>query len=489
MKAIIIARVSDKKQDSNEAQVNRVSDYVKSKEFSPVTTYEIEESSTHGDRLKFQAIIEEIRQSKEPVAIVVDTIDRLQRSFKESVELDDLRKLGKIELHFYREGLIIHKDSNSSDLLRWDMGVMFARSYVLQLSDNVKRKQEQMLRNGEYPTKPPYGYKRVPISKDKTEIVVDDYASRIVQKVYEWYATSSYSMELIRQKLTKDYALNWSKGFLDKVLKDHFYYGIMTWNKKTYPHKYIPIITKLLFDQVQQIKAGFHKKPFKYAGKPYVYRGLLRCGHCGCAITPEKHKGIVYYHCTQYYGKHEAKWLTEADMTKQIGNVFKRLQLPNDILKQVLGVLQNSHEGKVEFRDLQYAELTKEHELYTKRLEQIYLDKLDGRITPPEYDNYHQSFRDKIADVDTRIGMLQEAEDNYYITASYLVEFAQKAYELFKSSEVEERRQLIKLTLSNLRVEGEFVRYEVVKPYNAILNYADRQAWLPGVDSNRRPCS
>ncbi|CAN5228456.1 hypothetical protein BH09PAT2_BH09PAT2_06870 [soil metagenome] len=74
--------------------------------------------------------------------------------------------------------------------------------------------------------------------------------------------------------------------------------------------------------------------------------------------------------------------------------------------------------------------------------------------------------------------MLKEADDNYYITAKYLLELANRAYELFKSSEVEERRQLIKLTLSNLRVEGKEVRYEAVKPFDTILNYADGQQWL-----------
>lgn len=75
--------------------------------------------------------------------------------------------------------------------------------------------------------------------------------------------------------------------------------------------------------------------------------------------------------------------------------------------------------------------------------------------------------------------MLQEAEDNYYMTATYLVELAQKAHELFTSSELEEKRQLIALSLSNLRVDDEFVRYDVIKPFDTILNYADRKAWLP----------
>ena len=155
MKAIILARVSDKKQDSNEAQVVRVSDYVKYKGLTIWKTVEIEESSTKGDREKFQEVIKSIQDSKEIIALVVDTVDRLQRSFKESVQLDELRRAGKIEIHFYRENLVIHKDSNSSDILRWDMAVMFAKSYVLQLSDNVKRKQKHMLANGVLISKPP----------------------------------------------------------------------------------------------------------------------------------------------------------------------------------------------------------------------------------------------------------------------------------------------------------------------------------------------
>ena len=101
------------------------------------------------------------------------------------------------------------------------------------------------------------------------------------------------------------------------------------------------------------------------------------------------------------------------------------------------------------------------------------------RITDDKYDKFYQSFREQIADIDTRLAMLQEAEDNYYITAKYLLELSNRAYELFKSSEVEERRQLIKLVLSNLRVEGKLVRYDGLKPFDTILNYADNQLWLP----------
>ena len=49
-----------------------------------------------------------------------------------------------------------------------------------------------------------------------------------------------------------------------------------------------------------------------------------------------------------------------------------------------------------------------------------------GWITNAEYDKYHQLFRKKLDDIKNKEGNLQKAEDNYYITASYLLELAVK---------------------------------------------------------------
>ena len=106
-------------------------------------------------------------------------------------------------------------------------------------------------------------------------------------------------------------------------------------------------------------------------------------------------------------------------------------------------------------------------------------------ITDSEHDKYRQLLRQQLADIDGRLSMLQDAEDNYYITAKYVLEISSRAYELFKSSEVEERRQLIKLVLSNTRIEGKKVRFEAQKPFNQILDFADRQAWLPLLNAFR----
>src|SRR3989344_8034845 len=130
MKAIILARVSTKEQEekdhSNPAQIRRLKEYADRKQLENPVIIEIAESSTHDTRIKFEKVLNLIRNSKEIIALIVETVDRLQRSFKESVILDDLRKAGKVELHFVRENLILTKDANSAQLLQWDMAVMFA---------------------------------------------------------------------------------------------------------------------------------------------------------------------------------------------------------------------------------------------------------------------------------------------------------------------------------------------------------------------------
>ncbi len=78
--------------------------------------------------------------------------------------------------------------------------------------------------------------------------------------------------------------------------------------------------------------------------------------------------------------------------------------------------------------------------------------------------------------------MLQDAEDNYYQTANYLLELSKRSYELFIRSKVEQRRQLIKLVLSNITVKDKTVCYDAVRSFDTLLDYADHQLWLRAVD-------
>ena len=52
-------------------------------------------------------MLEFVSKYKEKIAIVVNCVDRLQRSYKDTPILDEMRKEGKIEVHFLKEKLIL----------------------------------------------------------------------------------------------------------------------------------------------------------------------------------------------------------------------------------------------------------------------------------------------------------------------------------------------------------------------------------------------
>jgi site-specific DNA recombinase len=106
-KAVIFTRVSSKDQEeghSLNAKLKRLQEYCKRHNFDVVREFEVSESSTIGDRKNFHEMINfvksESKKTKNTVVLVVDSINRLQRGFKESALIDEPRKDKIIEIHF-----------------------------------------------------------------------------------------------------------------------------------------------------------------------------------------------------------------------------------------------------------------------------------------------------------------------------------------------------------------------------------------------------
>jgi site-specific DNA recombinase len=489
MKAILIARVSTEEQrdagNSLPAQVARLERYCKNKNLDIVQTCSFDESAYTDNRSEFDRIIDLILAHKEKIIVCCDKVDRLSRNvFDKRISVLYEKALNdELELHFISDGQIINSGISAVEKFQFSISLGLAKYYSDAISDNVRRAMEQKLRKGEWLSKAPYGYKNIRVD-GVANIIVDEYAAHIVRQMFELYATNAYSMDLLIAKIKKDFGIKWLKGTLAQMLSNPFYHGVMIVKGKKYPHRYPPIISKSVFDQVQNVKGGFNKNRGKYGGLPYIYRGLIRCGDCGLTVTPEKHKQFVYYHCTQWNGNHNAKWWREDKITEKLAEIFDSMQIPENIIEQLTATLDNLHHDKIEFHNKEFDKLNREHKTTTKMLDNLYLDKLKGRITESEYDKFYQSLREQIDDVSIRLDQLQEAEDNYYMTAKYVLELTKHAYELFKSSEVEEKRHLIKLVLSNLRIEGENLLWDVQKPFDLIVNCSDRQLWSGWPDSN-----
>lgn len=256
--------------------------------------FELRESAYKGNRDDFKQVVEEIKFCAENAIVVFDKIDRYTRdSSSEEVRiLQSLYRSGKIELHFPSDNLFIHKDSPATDLLRLGMGIVVAQYYSDAISDNVKRRFEQKLRDGEWIGMAPVGYKNTIKDSGKKWIEIDAFRAEAIREAFEAYASGQSSLKLIAKMLRDKYNVAANSSKVDQILKNPFYYGEMRVKNQLYPHKYDSIISHELFIQAEAVRNGYAVKKTRWAGLPYPYRGLIKCAECGCRITFEKKKGI-----------------------------------------------------------------------------------------------------------------------------------------------------------------------------------------------------
>ena len=88
-----------------------------------------------------------------------------------------------------------------------------------------------------------------------------------------------------------------SKQTVRDILRNPVYIGYVTSDGKKIKGNHEAIIERSLFDSVQKKLTGRgHPHPRK--GKEFLYKGLIRCSHCGRKLVGERQRRWVYYHCS-----------------------------------------------------------------------------------------------------------------------------------------------------------------------------------------------
>ena len=78
----------------------------------------------------------------------------------------------------------------------------------------------------------------------------------------------------------------------------------------------------------------------------------------------------------------------------------------------------------------------------------------------------------------------QDADKNFKDTIITAFQLISKAHELFLNSKIEQKRQLVNFVFSNLKLNGAELRYELRRPFNLLVNLANRPDWRKERDLN-----
>jgi hypothetical protein len=94
-------------------------------------------------------------------------------------------------------------------------------------------------------------------------------------------------------------------------------------------------------------------------------------------------------------------------------------------------------------------------------------------------------YKEKQYDINIRLEEYTRADENFHIAASMVFSLANRALEIFESSEVNEKRQLLNFLLQNCRLSGKNLLFELRSPFDEIYAHADHPSVLSIVDEVR----
>lgn len=465
MKAILFCRVSSKEQEESgyslPAQEKLLESYTEKHDFQVLKVFSISESASGKQQREiFKKMLEFVGKSDVKI-IVCEKVDRLTRNFRDAVAIDEwLEKDEERQVHLVKDSLILHKNSRSQEKLNWGIRILFAKNYIDNLSEEIRKGQKEKIAQGWLPTKPPPGYKTVGEKGHKIH-VIDEEKAPLVKRTFDLYSTGNQSLtnltEIMYQEGLRNFVGNKVvKSNLYKLLTDPFYIGKIRWNDLIYDGKHEALIDKETFDRVQQILKS--KTTPKYSKHPFLFKGLIHCAECQGLITWEIQKGIIYGHCNHYRNCSQKIWSKEYEVEKQLLDVFDHLQIKKTrIVEWIRKVLKASHQDEIEYHSTALNELNERYEQFQKRLDRLYDDKLDGKISSEFYEKKLKQYSDEKETITENIQKHSQASTKYVELGINFYELSQRAKEIYlkakEKNQQERQRQLLKLIFEQLALD------------------------------------
>ncbi len=350
-----------------------------------------------------------------------------------------------------------------------------SKHYVDALSENTKRGLRQKAKRGEYPGLAPLGYINDPRTKT---IVVHKKESVIISEMFTVFSRGTYLIKDmpvflfqkgIKSKLGKP--LHVSK--VSKILRNPLYYGHFRYNGEIFEGKHEPIITKKLFDQVQEVlrKKDNHSWDKQKVVKPFL--GLFHCGECGMMITAEQqtkfYKGTnrtvayTYYHCTKKSKTQKCfqSYIREEDLDEQLSEMVKKVSLPPSWKTPFLKMWEEDKKQSFQSGFARLQEKSKEMTITQQKLHFLLDSFLDQTIDRPDYLERKEKLMAEKKNLEEHIKNIEGAQNDWLEPFKNWIERASEASTIASGKDLNAKKVLAQeiygsnLTLSDQKARGE----------------------------------
>src|SRR5215211_2345807 len=443
--AVIYARVSSKEQEkegfSIPAQLKLLKEYAAATGFAVVQDYVDVETAKQTGRAAFGEMVAYLKAHPAVRLMLVEKTDRLYRNLKDWVTVDEL----DVEMHFPKEGVVLSRESRSSEKFMHGIKVLMAKNYIDNLSEEARKGMQEKAEQGIWPTKTPLGYRNITGPDGKKIIATDPTISPLIVKLFDWYGRGDISLKEAARKAHAAGLLYPKSGAkvpvstVHTILRNRLYTGWFEWNGRLIQGKHEALVPVELWERVQGVLDGRFAKKAKRGKHDFAFSGLIASSRCGCAVVGEiKKQRYVYYHCTGYADKCQGNpaycrrtYLREEALEAQFTELLGHLRFDDEVLAWMREALQASHADQRREHEDAIQRHRAEHKRLNDRIYAMYVDKLDGFIDTAFFDKLSNQWREEQSRCLREIERHQSADQCYMDEGVQLLELARNAQRLF----------------------------------------------------------
>src|ERR1035437_2452038 len=305
-------------------------------------------------------------------------------------------------------------------------------------------------------------------------MIIDADRAPLIRKVFEAYGSGNYTLSGLRKAmgqlgLRSHSGKELSISHYQSQLKNNLYHGLIYSGGEFYEGKHEPLITKKLFDICQEVMKR-KSKPHSKGLKPYAYRGLFRCGECGCFITTEQQKGHNYLRCTKRKNPCSQKYVREEIITSQIQEEIKKVSLPLDWTNWMIAENEKDRQSENQSSEIFSQKTKDEISLLDSKVEKLMNLYLENILSLEEYRdsknklvNQKQLLKEKLSAFEKKSHNRFELTENFLKANIHMVELANE-----KTNE--ENLHLFKKVGSNFLIKDRTVLFEPRSAWRTLLD-------------------
>jgi site-specific DNA recombinase len=446
------------------------------------------------NRRAFERMVELIKAGAVN-AILTWKPDRLSRNPEEGGKILQLLQDGTLKEIRTATGEIYTQDSDHL-ILQIHFGM--ANQYSRNLSQNVKRGLLHKVKRKEYPRRAPIGF--VSTGEDgRKNLVPHPTEAPIIKELFNLASTGNYSLGYLMDWLYETKKFRNRSGH--KIYKSHLhailtcstYYGYFLYQDELYEGSYTPIISKKIFDRVQDA-LNDRSKPKVRSWKPFL-NGIIKCGECGCAITTtvkrkfvkreDKNVEFRYNHCTHRKGNCAQTPMSSEELEEQLINSLSKIEIDKDIWQLGIKLLKAKYSGEFSTHRKRLRSLQNDLDKVHVRKNNLIVMRADDDINKDEFVEQKNILMLEQARIQSLMSDINDSSDSWLERAEEFFNIAYSIKHILKNGSVEEKRNMILSVGQNFILEDKKLDFQMTEPFDILLKPEYRSSVMPRLDSNQ----